>query len=95
MYVLEGFFDVGYVIWLVVVYFKVVLDIELVVFFVIDELLDYCLWWLLMIFKIDYFIYFDDFELSLYVLCDSIGILFLLLVGLELDLKWEWFIIVV
>jgi hypothetical protein len=45
-----------------------------------------------MTFKTDHFTGYDDPELNLYALNDSVGTPFLLLAGLEPDLKWERFI---
>jgi hypothetical protein len=45
-----------------------------------------------MTFKTDHFTGYDDPELNLYALNDSLGTPFLLLAGLEPDLKWERFI---
>jgi hypothetical protein len=64
----------------------------LVASFAIDELLDYRSRRPLMTFKTDHFTNYDDPELSLYALRDSVGTPFLLLAGMEPDLKWERFI---
>jgi PAC2 family protein len=45
-----------------------------------------------MTFKTDHFTHYDDPELNLYALHDSVGTPFLLLAGLEPDLRWERFI---
>jgi hypothetical protein len=45
-----------------------------------------------MTFKTDHFTHYDDPELSLYALHDTVGTPFLLLAGLEPDLRWERFI---
>ena len=68
------------------------LDTELVASFAIDELLDYRSRRPLMTFKTDHFTHYDDPELSLYAMHDSVGTPFLLLAGMEPDLKWERFI---
>ena len=68
------------------------LDTELVASFAIDELLDYRSRRPLMTFKTDHFTHYDDPQLNLYALHDSLGTLFLLLAGLEPDLKWERFV---
>jgi hypothetical protein len=60
--------------------------------FAIDELLDYRSRRPLMTFKTDHFTHYDDPELNLYALHDSVGTPFLLLAGLEPDLRWERFI---
>ena len=68
------------------------LDTELVASFAIDELLDYRSRRPLMTFKTDHFTHYDDPELSLYALHDSVGTPFLLLAGMEPDLQWERFV---
>jgi hypothetical protein len=60
--------------------------------FAIDELLDYRSRRPLMTFKTDHFTHYDDPDLSLYAMHDSVGTPFLLLAGMEPDLKWERFI---
>ena len=45
-----------------------------------------------MTFKTDHFTDYDDPELNLYALHDTVGTPFLLLAGLEPDLRWERFI---
>lgn len=45
-----------------------------------------------MTYRTDHFTHYDDPELSLYALHDSVGTPFLLLAGMEPDLKWERFI---
>ena len=60
--------------------------------FAIDELLDYRSRRPLMTFKTDHFTHYDDPELNLYALHDSVGTPFLLLAGMEPDLRWERFI---
>lgn len=92
VHALEGFSDAGHAIRLAAAHLKAALDTELVASFAIDELLDYRSRRPLMTFKTDHFTHSDDPELSLYALRDSIGTPFLLLAGLEPDLKWERFI---
>lgn len=92
VHALEGFSDAGHAIRLASRHLKAVLDTELVASFAIDELLDYRSRRPLMTFKTDHFTNYDDPELSLYALRDSVGTPFLLLAGLEPDLKWERFI---
>lgn len=92
VHALEGFSDAGHAIRLAAAHLKAALDTELVASFAIDELLDYRSRQPLMTFKTDHFTHSDDPELSLYALRDSIGTPFLLLAGLEPDLKWERFI---
>ncbi len=45
-----------------------------------------------MTFKTDHFTHYEDPELNLYALHDSVGTPFLLLAGMEPDLRWERFI---
>ncbi|RFD25430.1 proteasome protein [Mycobacterium uberis] len=92
IHALEGFSDAGHAIRLAAAHLKATLDTELVASFAIDELLDYRSRRPLMTFKTDHFTHYDDPELSLYALRDSIGTPFLLLAGMEPDLKWERFI---
>ena len=92
IHALEGFSDAGHAIRLAARYLRDALDTELVASFAIDELLDYRSRRPLMTFKTDHFTNYDDPELSLYALHDSVGTPFLLLAGLEPDLKWERFI---
>jgi hypothetical protein len=92
VHALEGFSDAGHAIRLSAAHLKAVLDTELVASFAIDELLDYRSRRPLMTFKTDHFTNYDDPQLSLYALRDSIGTPFLLLAGMEPDLKWERFI---
>jgi predicted ATP-grasp superfamily ATP-dependent carboligase len=92
VHALEGFSDAGHAIRLASDHLKEALDSELVASFAIDELLDYRSRRPLMTFKTDHFTHYDEPELSLYALRDSVGTPFLLLAGLEPDLKWERFI---
>ncbi|CAN5726997.1 PAC2 family protein [soil metagenome] len=92
MHALEGFSDAGHAIKLAAEHLKNSLDTELVASFAIDELLDYRSRRPLMTFKTDHFTHYDDPELNLYALHDSVGTPFLLLAGMEPDLKWERFI---
>ncbi|MGH3594971.1 MAG: proteasome assembly chaperone family protein [Mycobacterium sp.] len=92
VHALEGFSDAGHAIRLAATHLKEVLDTELVASFAIDDLLDYRSRRPLMTFKADHFTNYDDPELSLYALHDSVGTPFLLLAGMEPDLKWERFI---
>lgn len=92
IHALEGFSDAGHAIKLASAHLKDVLDTELVASFAIDELLDYRSRRPLMTFKTDHFTAYDDPELNLYALHDSVGTPFLLLAGLEPDLRWERFI---
>ncbi len=92
IHALEGFSDAGHAIRLAAAHLKNTLDTELVASFAIDELLDYRSRRPLMTFKTDHFTHYDDPELNLYALHDSVGTPFLLLAGLEPDLRWERFI---
>jgi predicted ATP-grasp superfamily ATP-dependent carboligase len=92
VHALEGFSDAGHAIRLAATHLKDALDTELVASFAIDELLDYRSRRPLMTFKTDHFTGYDEPELSLYALHDSVGTPFLLLAGMEPDLKWERFI---
>src|SRR6516225_3337279 len=92
VHALEGFSDAGHAIRLAATHLKAALDTELVASFAIDELLDYRSRRPLMTFKTDHFTHYDDPDLSLYALRDSVGNPFLLLAGMEPDLKWERFV---
>ena len=92
IHALEGFSDAGRAIHLAAEHLKNTLETELVASFAIDELLDYRSRRPLMTFKTDHFTHYDDPQLNLYALHDSLGTPFLLLAGLEPDLKWERFV---
>lgn len=92
VHALEGFSDAGHAIRLAAEHLKNTLDTELVASFAIDELLDYRSRRPLMTFNTDHFTKYDDPELNLYALHDNAGTPFLLLAGLEPDLRWERFI---
>ncbi|WP_099248784.1 proteasome assembly chaperone family protein [Mycobacterium sp. shizuoka-1] len=92
IHALEGFSDAGHAIHLATEHLKSKLDTELVASFAIDDLLDYRSRRPLMTFKTDHFTDYDDPQLNLYALRDSMGTPFLLLAGLEPDLKWERFV---
>ncbi len=92
IHALEGFSDAGHAIRLAARYLKNNLDTELVASFAIDELLDYRSRRPLMTFKTDHFTAYEEPELNLYALHDSVGTPFLLLAGMEPDLRWERFI---
>ena len=92
IHALEGFTDAGHAIRLSAKHLRKTLDTELVASFAIDELLDYRSRRPLMTFKTDHFTRYDDPELSLYAMRDSVGTPFLLLAGMEPDLKWERFV---
>jgi len=92
LHALEGFSDAGHAIRLATQHLKDTLDTELVASFAIDELLDYRSRRPVMTFKTDHFTHYDDPQLNLYALRDTVGTPFLLLAGLEPDLKWERFV---
>lgn len=92
IHALQGFSDAGHAIRLAGTHLKETLDTELVASFAIDELLDYRSRRPLMTFKTDRFTNYEEPQLSLHALRDSAGTPFLLLAGLEPDLKWERFI---
>src|ERR1700761_1857088 len=92
VHALEGFSDAGHAIRLAAGHLKDTLDTELVASFAIDDLLDYRSRRPFMTFKTDHFTHYDDPELSLYAMHDSVGTPFLLLAGMEPDLRWERFI---
>jgi proteasome assembly chaperone (PAC2) family protein len=92
VHALQGFSDAGHAIRLAAAHLKAALDSELVASFAIDDLLDYRSRRPLMTFKTDHFTNYDDPELTLYALRDSVGTPFLLLAGMEPDLKWERFV---
>ncbi|MBI3216671.1 MAG: PAC2 family protein [Mycobacterium sp.] len=92
IHALEGFSDAGHAIKLAANHLKDALDTELVASFAIDELLDYRSRRPVMTFKTDHFTTYDEPELSLYALHDSVGTPFLLLAGMEPDLRWERFV---
>lgn len=92
IHALEGFSDAGHAIRLAAEHLRNTLDTELVASFAIDELLDYRSRRPLMTFKTDHFTHYEDPQLNLYALHDSLGTPFLLLAGLEPDLRWERFV---
>lgn len=92
IHALEGFSDAGHAIRLAAEHLKGSLDSELVASFAIDDLLDYRSRRPLMTFKTDHFTQYEEPELNLYALRDSVGMPFLLLAGLEPDLQWERFV---
>src|ERR1700749_5052459 len=92
VHALEGFSDAGHAIRLAAQHLKDTLDTELVASFAIDELLDYRSRRPLIRFKSAHFTQYEEPELSLYALHDSVGTPFLLLAGMEPDLRWERFI---
>lgn len=92
IHALEGFSDAGHAIRLSARYLRDALDAELVASFAIDDLLDYRSRRPVMTFKTDHFTAYNDPELSLYALRDTVGTPFLLLAGMEPDLQWERFV---
>lgn len=92
VHALEGFSDAGHAIRLAAEHLKDCLDSELVASFAIDDLLDYRSRRPMMTFKTDHFTRYEEPQLGLYALRDSAGTPFLLLAGLEPDLKWERFV---
>jgi len=92
IHALEGFSDAGHAIRLAAEHLKDTLDTELVASFAIDDLLDYRSRRPVMTFKTDHFTRYEEPQLNLYALRDSLGTPFLLLAGLEPDLKWERFV---
>lgn len=92
VHALEGFSDAGHAVRLAAGHLKESLESELVASFAIDDLLDYRSRRPLMTFKVDHFTDYDEPELNLYALRDSMGTPFLLLAGMEPDLQWERFV---
>ncbi|MFH5229817.1 proteasome assembly chaperone family protein [Antrihabitans spumae] len=88
---LEGFTDAGHAVRLATVHLRESLESELVASFDVDELLDYRSRRPTMTFKSDHFSKYAEPELNLYALRDTVGTPFLLLAGMEPDLKWERF----
>lgn len=92
IHALEGFSDAGHAVRLAAEHLTNNLDAEVVASFAIDDLLDYRSRRPMMTFKTDRFTSYQDPKLSLYALRDSVGTPFLLLAGLEPDLRWERFV---
>ena len=92
IHALEGFSDAGHAVRLAADHLKGALDSELVASFAIDDLLDYRSRRPVMTFKSDHFTRYEEPQLNLYALRDSLGTPFLLLAGMEPDLKWERFV---
>ncbi len=92
IHALEGFSDAGHAVRLAAEHLKSALDNELVAAFAIDDLLDYRSRRPMMTFKTDHFTGYQEPQLGLYALRDTAGTPFLLLSGLEPDLKWERFV---
>ena len=92
LHYLDGFIDAGAAGKLLSAHLLGTLEHEEVARFDVDRLIDYRSRRPLMTFKTDHFTHYDDPELSLYAMHDSVGTPFLLLAGMEPDLKWERFI---
>lgn len=88
---LEGFSDAGHAVRLATKHLRDSLESELVASFAVDELIDYRSRRPTMTFKSDHFSDYEQPELNLYALKDTNGTPFLLLAGLEPDLRWERF----
>jgi predicted ATP-grasp superfamily ATP-dependent carboligase len=88
---LEGFSDAGHAVKLATTHLLETLETELVASFDVDELLDYRSRRPMMTFKSDHFAAYEEPSLNLYAVRDATGTPFLLLSGLEPDLKWERF----
>lgn len=89
---LEGFTDAGHAVRLATTHLRESLEAELVASFDVDELLDYRSRRPLMTFKTDHFSDYAEPELTLWAVKDAAGTPFLLLAGLEPDLRWEKFV---
>lgn len=88
---LEGFSDAGHAVKLATTHLMETLESELVASFDVDELIDYRSRRPPMTFKSDHFSDYDAPELNLYAVKDNAGTPFLLLSGMEPDLRWEKF----
>ena len=88
---LEGFSDAGHAVKLATKHLRESLETELVASFDVDELVDYRSRRPTMSFKSDHFSDYDAPELNLYAVKDNSGTPFLLLSGMEPDLRWEKF----
>ncbi|EME23667.1 proteasome assembly chaperone family protein [Rhodococcus triatomae] len=88
---LEGYSDAGHAVKLATTHLRESLETELVASFAVDELIDYRSRRPTMTFKSNQFSDYDTPELNLYALKDTAGTPFLLLAGMEPDLKWERF----
>ncbi|WP_032400227.1 proteasome assembly chaperone family protein [Rhodococcoides fascians] len=88
---LEGFSDAGHAVKLATTHLRESLETELVASFDVDELIDYRSRRPTTTFKSDHFSDYDAPELNLYAVKDNVGTPFLLLAGMEPDLRWEKF----
>ena len=89
---MEGFSDAGHAIRIATSHLREQLETELVASFDIDELLDYRSRRPTMSFEGDHFASYAEPALNLYAVKDKAGTPFLLLAGMEPDLRWERFI---
>lgn len=88
---LEGYSDAGHAVKLATAHLRDSLESELVASFDVDELIDYRSRRPTMTFTSDHFSAYDAPELNLYAVKDNSGTPFLLLAGMEPDLRWEKF----
>lgn len=89
---MEGFSDAGHAIRIATTHLRESLETELVASFDIDDLLDYRSRRPIMSFEGDHFASYAEPSLNLYAVKDATGTPFLLLAGMEPDLRWERFI---
>jgi predicted ATP-grasp superfamily ATP-dependent carboligase len=89
---MEGFSDAGHAIRIATTHLREQLETDLVASFDIDDLLDYRSRRPAMGFEGDHFASYAEPSLNLYAMKDSAGTPFLLLAGMEPDLRWERFI---
>lgn len=88
---LEGYSDAGHAVKLATTHLRDSLETELVASFAVDELIDYRSRRPTMTFSSNHFTDYATPELNLYSVKDSSGTPFLLLAGMEPDLRWERF----
>ncbi len=88
---LEGYSDAGHAVKLATTHLRESLETELVASFAVDELIDYRSRRPTMTFSSNHFTDYDAPELNLYSVKDTAGTPFLLLAGMEPDLRWERF----
>ncbi len=89
---MEGFSDAGHAIRIATTHLREQLETDLVASFDIDDLLDYRSRRPAMSFEGDHFATYAEPSLNLYAMKDTAGTPFLLLAGMEPDLRWERFI---
>ena len=89
---MEGFSDAGHAIRIATTHLREQLETDLVASFDIDDLLDYRSRRPVMSFEGDHFATYAEPSLNLYAMKDTAGTPFLLLAGMEPDLRWERFI---